>query len=128
MGNDIRDVDLVVHCACPTSVVSYWQEAGRCARVGRQGMSFIFYDNFTASLKATDVNIAAIVRNSEIQCIRQNIMDVFADAGKETFTNKTYSGCNAAMCTCESCKCCSYCASTCPSFRKDSLVNLFMMS
>ncbi|XP_052061903.1 uncharacterized protein LOC127701969 [Mytilus californianus] len=37
MGLDIRDVDLVVHIGCPKSVLSYWQEAGRCARDGRQG-------------------------------------------------------------------------------------------
>jgi ATP-dependent DNA helicase RecQ len=36
MGLDIRDVQLVVHIGCPKSILSYWQEAGRCARDGRQ--------------------------------------------------------------------------------------------
>ena len=48
MGLDIRDV------SCPKSILSYWQEAGRCARDGRQGFSLILYDDFTLALKTTD--------------------------------------------------------------------------
>jgi len=32
MGLDIQDVDFIVHIGCPKSVISYWQDAGRCAR------------------------------------------------------------------------------------------------
>ncbi|CAG2235815.1 unnamed protein product [Mytilus edulis] len=60
MGLDIRDVDLVVHIGCPKSVLSYWQEAGRCARDGRQGLSLIIYDMFTVSLKNTAKDIAKV--------------------------------------------------------------------
>jgi ATP-dependent DNA helicase RecQ len=45
MGLDIRDVDLIVHVSCPKSALSYWQEAGRCARDGRNGFSLILYDH-----------------------------------------------------------------------------------
>ena len=48
MSIDIKYIDLVVHIGCPKSVISYWQEAGRCARDGRAGFSFILYDKFTA--------------------------------------------------------------------------------
>lgn len=54
MGIDIPDVRLLVHIGCPKSIISHWQEAGRCARDGQQGFSMILYDNFTASLKTTD--------------------------------------------------------------------------
>jgi len=43
MGVDIPDIDMVVHIGCPKSVISYWQEAGRCARDGRQGFSLVMY-------------------------------------------------------------------------------------
>lgn len=46
-------------------------------------MSFILYDNFNALLKTTDVNMANIVRNSDRECIRQNVIDVFAVVEKE---------------------------------------------
>ena len=51
LGLDIRDVQLVVHFGCPKSILSYWQEAGRCARDRRQGCSLILYDGFTLALK-----------------------------------------------------------------------------
>jgi ATP-dependent DNA helicase RecQ len=60
MGLDIRDVQLVVHIGCPKSILSYWQEAGRCARDGRQGFSLILYDSFTLALKTTDKDMAAV--------------------------------------------------------------------
>lgn len=41
MGIDIPGVKLVIHIGCPASVVSYWQEVGRCARDGRQGFSVL---------------------------------------------------------------------------------------
>ena len=47
MGLDIRDVQLVVHIGCPKYILSYWKEAGRCARDGRQGFSLILYEGFT---------------------------------------------------------------------------------
>jgi len=49
MGLDITDVDLIVHVGWPKSVLSYWQEADRCARDGRNGFSLILYDHFTIS-------------------------------------------------------------------------------
>jgi superfamily II DNA helicase RecQ len=64
MGLDIRDVQLVVHISCPKSILSYWQEAGHCARDGRQGFSLILYDGFTLELKTMDKDMAAVVTTS----------------------------------------------------------------
>ena len=118
MGIDIQDVDIVVHYGCPKSPVSYWQEAGRCARDGRQGLSLIVYDNFTAALKTTDKAMASIVKNSKTQCLRQSVLDVFT--AKETIINVQCSGCQDEFCSCQSCRCCSYCAHKCPC-SKDSV-------
>lgn len=43
MGVNIPDVEIVVHWGVPKSVLSYWQEVGRCARDGRDGLA-MFYD------------------------------------------------------------------------------------
>ena len=51
MGLDIRDVQLVVHIFCLKYILSYWQEAGRCARDGRHGFSLILFDCLPLRLK-----------------------------------------------------------------------------
>jgi hypothetical protein len=44
MGLDIRDVQLVVHIFCSKYILSYWHEAGRCAKDGTHGFSLILFD------------------------------------------------------------------------------------
>ena len=51
VGVNIKDIDLIIHIGCPKSVMSYWQEAGRCGRDGRKGMSVIMHDGFTLSIR-----------------------------------------------------------------------------
>ena len=80
MGVDVRDIDMVVHIGCPKSVLSYWQEAWRCARDGRQGYALIIYDNFTLSMKSTNKNISDIIKNIDKKCIKQQIIDVLTVA------------------------------------------------
>lgn len=117
MGIDIRDIDLVIHYGCPKSVVSYWQEAGRCARDGRKGVSLVIFDGFTASLKTTEKAMSSIVVNKEHTCIRQMIMGFFSLSEEHTLCSRERcAGCNAHMCTCESCVCCNVCAAKCPCF------------
>ena len=114
MGIDIPDVRLVVHIGCPKSVISYWQEAGRCARDGQQGFSLILYDNFTAALKTTDKDMSQLVKNAEEKCIRKQILDVFSVCGNdESVSNQPCEGCNAMICACAYCRCCSLCVQKC---------------
>ena len=71
MGLDIRDVDLVMHIGCPKTLVSYWQDSGRCARAG---YSLVLYDKFTLSLKTTEKEVAQLILNKDEKCIRQEIL------------------------------------------------------
>ncbi|CAG2203275.1 recQ [Mytilus edulis] len=116
MGLDIRDVDLVVHIGCPKSVLSYWQEAGRCARDGRQGLSLIIYDMFTVSLKNTAKDIAKVVQNKDNTCIRSQVLSLLSDqkTGASLSESDTCSGCDLEHCDCSFCRCCSVCIEKCP--------------
>ncbi|CAC5388946.1 recQ [Mytilus coruscus] len=116
MGLDIRDVDLVVHIGCPKSVLSYWQEAGRCARDGRQGLSLIIYDMFTVSLKNTAKDIAKIVQNKDNTCIRTQVLSLLSDQKTvaSLSVSNICSGCDLQHCDCSYCRCCSVCIEKCP--------------
>lgn len=113
MGIDIPDIGLVVHIGCPKSVISYWQEAGRCARDGRQGFSLILYDNFTASLKTTEKAMSDIVKGPQETCIRKQIMQVFSLSDKTEINSVPCEGCDLPVCQCACCKCCSSCLKKC---------------
>jgi len=116
------NADLIVHVGCPKSVISYWQEAGRCARDGRQGFSYILFDNFTASLKTTEKTMAHIVKNPENTCIRQQVMNVFAVCDDDTLNNTSRcEGCTDTPCSCPACKCCSVCCKKCPCSEKRAM-------
>lgn len=113
MGLDIRDVDLIVHVGCPKSVLSYWQEAGRCARDGRNGFSLILYDHFTLSLKTTGKDMANIVKNKDNKCIRKEIISLLSVGEVEKLDTNHCEGCDGPRCTCSACSCCSVCSSKC---------------
>jgi len=115
MGIQINDVDLVFHIGCPKSTISYWQEAGRCARDGRPGYSYVLYDNFTTSQKNTTKQIAEIVKNEGNGCLRKKILkefDIEQSISEEELT--ACEGCDDERCQCPSCLCCSVCIIKCP--------------
>ena len=41
MGVDIADITVVVHWGISKSILSHWQEVGRCARNGTQGYTYM---------------------------------------------------------------------------------------
>lgn len=113
MGLDIKDIDMVLHIGSPKSILSYWQEAGRCARDGRSGFSLILYDNFTLSLKSTAKDMADVIKNDE-KCTRQQIVDALTVGEKIPMETNHCTGCNIDHCSCAACKCCSICCNKCP--------------
>ena len=108
---DVRDIDMVIHIDCPKSVISYWQEAGRCARDGRQGYALIIYENFTLSIISTGKGISDIINSADKICIRQQTV-VFLTVG--IMQADHCDSCNSSICLCGACKCCSLCSRKCP--------------
>lgn len=126
MGLDIKDIDLIVHIGCPKSILSYWQEAGRCARDGRQGYSLILYDNFTLSLKSTAKDIADVIKNKN-QCLRQQILDLLTVGERVVLHPVSCSGCDFDPCRCLACRCCSVCSSQCYCHERQFDVGKFLL-
>ena len=121
LGVNIKDIDLIIHIGCPKSVMSYWQEAGRCGRDGRKGMSVIMYDGFTLSIKSTGKDIVDIIKTSQSICIRKQILkhlSVDIDSDVSTTEPIVCEGCDFQRCKCKACECCSYCSSKCQCSRK----------
>ena len=118
MGIDLKDVDMIVHIGCPKSLLSYLQEAGRCARDGRNGLSIVLYNNFTLSLKSTSKDIADIIKNDRT-CIRQQVVDALTVGEKIGMNTAVCTGCDSAHCDCASCRCCSICIKKCPCQEKN---------
>ncbi|KAL3847593.1 hypothetical protein ACJMK2_018496 [Sinanodonta woodiana] len=110
MGIQISDVDIVIHWGCPKSILSYWQEIGRCARDGRKGL--LPYK--TSMLKTTDINMIEVVKNRQV-CFRRKILDAswITELDKLPTDLKECSTGSCNICSCDKCNCCVNCCNTC---------------
>jgi len=116
MGINISDVDTVIHWGCAKSELAYWQEMGRCARDGRQGVSIMYA--FPHSLVSTITTSGMREICSSNSCIRRAMLSFLRIDGMEELPrlpiciNENDSGsvtCNECPAQC----CCSNCASMC---------------
>ncbi|XP_060070721.1 ATP-dependent DNA helicase RecQ-like [Ylistrum balloti] len=112
MGIQINDIDIVMHLGSPKSILSYWQEAGRCARDGRPGYSFVLYDNFTLSSKGTSKDVKSIV-DGDI-CYRKTILKYLGNKEDRNVEEVCDGECDTERCLCSKCMCCSHCQQQCP--------------
>ena len=61
MGMQIPDIATVIHIGTPKSVMSYWQELGRCARDGSAEYGLVVYDGHSLALTNTSEEIRMII-------------------------------------------------------------------
>ncbi|OWF48544.1 uncharacterized protein LOC110452937 [Mizuhopecten yessoensis] len=123
MGIQIDDVDIVMHLGSPKSILSYWQEMGRCARDGRPGYSYVLYDNFTLSCKGTQKDVKSIV-NVET-CFRKTVLSYLGDKTDPSVPEVCNGDCDTERCLCAKCLCCSRCQQQCPSKEKQFDITKF---
>ena len=123
MGIQIEDVDLVLNWGPPNTVLTYWQEVGRCARDGRTGYALLL--SCPISGKS---NIEPAMKNvsspTSQDCLRQLILNHMKIKG---MADIDLPGCNEACtdiiekCKCPKCLCCSVCREACPAVSKETL-------
>ncbi len=113
MGVDIPDVRHVVHWGLAGTVLSLWQEIGRCARDGNDGIAHV-YD--VVSSRKTDEGIKNLcLAASKGECIRKEILsnlvvDGMDESGLETMEErKRESESCVDGCKCVLCTCCTFC-------------------
>ena len=80
MGIDKPDVRFVVHCACPDSLESYYQEAGRAGRDGRKSRCVILYHFADRRTREWFIDNEAMTVGDVEQAFRH--IKRFADADK----------------------------------------------
>lgn len=122
MGVNVSDIAQVIHWGASKSILSFWQEVGRCARDGRQGQAYLYAT--LPSLrdpKRVDkavIELCSSLRIDKSKCIRVEIlkslilpeMDLSTIEEMET-REKCESKCENCVCAC--CTCCSLCKAQC---------------
>ncbi|CAG2188850.1 unnamed protein product [Mytilus edulis] len=82
MGINIPDIDIIVNWGAPKTVMSFWQEVGRCGRDGRQGWNVNYPYGRSLSAQVTDKDVAHIMREKS-ECIRSKILRNFIVKGMD---------------------------------------------
>ncbi|CAG2229226.1 recQ [Mytilus edulis] len=65
MGLNITDIDIIVNWGAPKTVMSFWQEVGRCGRDGRQAWNINYPYGRSLSPQVTDKEVALIMREKK---------------------------------------------------------------
>jgi len=116
MGIEIGDIRQVIHWGRNKSVMSYWQEVGRCGRDGSKSKA-IWYPQSTVG---DDKELFDSIKCDTSSCIRLTILEAFhlpaMDAALlQVMRNKA--PCDQPVkcsdCVCAACECCSHCRLQC---------------
>ncbi|CAC5401408.1 unnamed protein product [Mytilus coruscus] len=111
IGINIPDVEYVINWGAPVSVMTFWQETGRCGRDGRQGLCITY--PYGRSLLGSEEQLKSILKGDI--CYRRKILSMFTLKGMEKGLLKT-KDCESEKCescSCERCCCCSICFENC---------------
>ena len=116
MGVEIRDVRQVVHWGKCKSMLTYWQEVGRCGRDGDASRAIWYPQSVTADHK----DLFSKLKVDDTACIRVEILKAFHlpgsnDAALYALSCKSQcsKGSQCIKCACQFCTCCSKCKKRC---------------
>lgn len=99
MGVQVPDVKYIMHWGPPDSLLSYWQEVGRCARDPElEGRAVLYVPPRTAVANRTNPDMLRMVR--EKMCLRKHILKSLQIKG---ISDQDIDAC------CGGKECCSYC-------------------
>lgn len=92
LGVDIADIDQVIHWGCPSDVLCYWQETGRCAMDGRPGKAIMYLPPFSVNKRWVDEDMRDLVQSS--RCIRKSVLNTLFVHGMEKDNVQVMSCCS----------------------------------
>ena len=114
MGVDVPDIRTVIHWGKTSSMLTYWQEVGRCGRDGNPANAFWY----PKSVSGKDSAIFSRLKNDRACCIRRIILEHFVIAESDTTYIKSLEtppcNGNCDSCQCARCQCCNHCFDMCP--------------
>ena len=106
IGIQVEDIDVVVHWRVENSVLSYWQEVGRCSRDGRKGLGLCYI--FPRSLRCcSDEYMKKLCNTSD--CLRSFVLAQFLPSNMDQSSLASSRMCSQEDCDCCECKACIYC-------------------
>ncbi|CAC5380600.1 recQ [Mytilus coruscus] len=111
IGIDIPDIEYIINWGLPSSVLTYWQELGRCGRDGRQGLSIMY--PYSRSLDDPDKELKTIIKGD--MYYRRQILSLFQLRGMNSNIQKAQAceSNSCESCCCGQCMCCSICITKC---------------
>jgi len=98
MGVSIPDIRYVMHWGPPSTILDYWQEAGRCSRDGEDGSVIMYFPPYSMMKERVDKELIDIVKGGG--CFRLAILRALLLPGH---TDDELSAC------CGGERCCSVC-------------------
>lgn len=117
MGVEVPDVRRVVHWGRVKSVLSFWQQVGRCGRDGLPAQAMWY----PSSVTGDDREVFQHMKNGS-KCVRRTILEAFVLQPGDTEQLDQLDarqpcaaagGRQCAQCACSLCSCCSYCRAQC---------------
>lgn len=114
MGVEIPDIKQVIHWGKSKSILSHWQEVGRCGRDGSRCRA-VWYPKSTAG---DDKDVFELIKRDESCCVREVILKAFCIDGVKfptfvTSADRLPCSSKCVSCECELCLCCSHCRKRC---------------
>jgi len=115
MGVAIGDVRQIIHWGKVPSLMTYWQEVGRCGRDGKPSRA-IWYPK---SVVGDDKTLLEKIKSDE-DCVRRLVLQGFKLSQMSTdefdaqlAKRDCSSSVKCLQCACELCVCCSHCRAKC---------------
>ena len=120
MGVDVPDVDIVIHWGASKGIVHYWQEIGRCRRDGKQGMAvlYAYRRSLNNRVEMSFKTLCEQMNKGEIACLRKAILEHLTIEQNWVLPSRSVCQGNCETCGCDVCRCCNFCAETCPCFKR----------
>ena len=104
MGVNIPDVQYVLHWAAPRTIESFYQEAGRAGRDGRNSKSIVYFHATDVSTRMTDERMALYCKDDKT-CRRSTLLDYFTPDNKGVAADMPHLCCDvcSSECSCGMC-------------------------